>query len=459
MFRNVVLLISALSLGNSQSVSVPLTPADRTQIFAALKKDEMATSPAPTATDEELTRDIIIYATQELGQRVRPSVIDKFWAIEPSRHDVEKEFVEARATGDLGTWLADLSPAQPDYASLKTAYKQYAALAAAGGWQALPPATPPKADQASVLSVPLRARLAKEGYAVAPPVDSAIFDDGLIGALQLFQTRHGLAADGKLGPATRAALDMPAAARLDQIEANLERLRWLPRPLPADRLEVDIAGAEAALFQAGRATLSMRVVVGKPSTQTPMFASQLEAVVFNPPWNVPGVIAKKEILPKAARSPGYWASEGFVMTPQGVQQKPGPKNALGQIKFDLPSPFGVYLHDTPAKSAFGLPARALSHGCMRLEKPRDLAQIALAWDAGKVDDATAAGVTSREAMPRPIPLFVVYRTVVVDSAGVVNFRPDVYGWDVKLTKALTARPTIIAQFGQAVGDCSVRGMP
>ena len=340
MLRIVVLLVSAVSLGTSQIVPTPLTPAERTQIFAALKKDEMATTPAQTATDEELTHSITLYATQELGQRVRPSVIDRFWAIEPPRRDIDREFVEAHAKGDLETWLADLSPAQPGYAALKTAYKQYAALAAAGGWQVLPPTPPAKPDQASASSAPLRERLAKEGYAVTTPADPAIYDRGLVAALQDFQTRHGLVADGKLGPATRAALDMPAKARMDQVEANLERLRWLPRPMPADRLEVDIAGADATLFQGGQPALSMRVVVGKPSTQTPMFASQLEAVVFNPPWNVPAVIAKAEILPKAARTPGYWASEGFVMTPLGVQQKPGPKNALGEIKFDLPSPFG-----------------------------------------------------------------------------------------------------------------------
>lgn len=255
-------------------------------------------------------------------------------------------------------------------------------------------------------------------------------------ALQSFQVRHGLAPDGKLGTATRTALNVTASQRADQIEANLERLRWLPRPMPEDRLEVDSGGAEAVLYQAGKPALSMRVVVGKPATPTPLFASDLQAAVFNPPWNVPASIARTEVLPKAARNPGYWASEGFTMTPNGVQQKPGPKNALGQIKFELQSPFGVYLHDTPARGAFTLTNRALSHGCMRLEKPQALGAFALGWSAEQIEGAIRTGSTHREALPKAIPLFVVHRTVGFDANGEVIFRSDVYGWDAKLTKAL-----------------------
>ena len=438
MVRTAILLILAAFAAEPQTSARALANAERGEMLAVLKNDEKTTPSESTIPDGELIARIIDYASQELGQRIRPGAIDHFWAIEPERRNVATDFAAARDKGALASWLATLSPELADYGALKTAYRHYAAIVARGGWTALPAGNSPALGQPSPIAAALRARLEAEDYTLPAVVDPAMFDEGLANGLQAFQARHGLAADGKLGPATRTALDISATSRLDGIEANLERLRWLPRPMPEDRLEVDIGAADATLFESNRPILTMRVVVGKPSTRTPMFRSQLEAVVFNPPWNVPDVIAKKEILPKAARTPGYWANEGFVMTAQGVQQRPGPKNALGQIKFDLNSPFGVYLHDTPTKSAFQQPNRALSHGCMRLEKPRELAQLALGWDAAKVDDATASGVTVRDALPRTIPLFVLYRTVVVDSGGAVVFRPDVYGWDAKLSAALAA---------------------
>jgi len=224
-----------------------------------------------------------------------------------------------------------------------------------------------------------------------------------------------------------------------QIDANLERWRWLPHDLPDDRLELDTGAAEATLYVAGRPALQMRAIVGDPSHKTPMFASRVDAVVFNPPWNVPDSIARKEILPKAARDPGYLSRNGFVRTTQGLQQRPGPGNALGQVKFDLRSPFGVYLHDTPGRASFARRARTLSHGCMRLEQPRELAERLLAvqgWARARIDQAIAAGSTQRVSLRNPMPLFVVYRTASVDQDGWATFRRDRYGWDHKLLAAL-----------------------
>jgi len=418
----------------------------------------------------------LAYASKALGQRLRPLTVNKLWAIEPPKRDVVAEFAAARTESRLASWLREAEPATLEYVRLKSVYRQYAALSSAGGWRPLPVGKALKSGDSSEIIAQLRIRLIQEGYAIqqaavpaavvpgaaatvlsAPAAaDPNLFDTGLASTLAIFQARHGLDTDGKLGPATRNALNVTVNTRLDQIEANLERLRWMPRPLPRDRMEVDTGLAEATLFRDDKPALRMRTVVGKPKTKTPMFASQLEAVVFNPPWNVPAGIAKNEILPKAARQPGYWASEGFVMTEHGVQQRPGPRNALGQLKFDLPSPFGVYLHDTPSRSAFGRTDRALSHGCMRLEKPRDLAQWALAWSPDAVDAAIKTGETTRRALPAPIPLFVVHRTVFVDEAGAVNFRIDSYGWDEVLTRALaTSRPIVVAEVDH-VTECSVQ---
>jgi murein L,D-transpeptidase YcbB/YkuD len=261
-----------------------------------------------------------------------------------------------------------------------------------------------------------------------------------------------------LGPATRAALNVTAQERLAQIEANLGRARWLPRPLPADRIEVDVGSATLRLFRGDRPTLEMKVVVGDPQHPTPMFASAVEAVIFNPPWNVPASIASKEILPRAARDPGYLARQGFVFREGGgLQQRPGPLNALGVVKFDFPSPYGVYLHDTPGKGAFLRERRALSHGCMRLEKPLELAAALLGaqgFGRSDVDAAVAAGATRRVALQAPTPLYVQYRTVTANAAGEASFWPDVYGWDGKLAAALTRTSTVRVAASQAATDCA-----
>lgn len=424
-----------------QAGSAPLSPLERRLLLETLPSAEA--TPAGGLDDGALTAAIQRRARAEAGLRVRPSSIDRFWALEPLPRDMVREFDAARQEASLSQWLAALAPTDPRYRSLLQARDRYRALCARGGWAALP-AGPPLKEGAQDPVVPaLRARLAAEGYAVPASPEPDRLDAALAAVLAQFQARHGLEADGVLGRATRTALDLPATARLAQIELNLERWRWAPRQLPADRIELDIAGAWAVLYRAGQPRLSMRAVVGKPATKTPMFASRLEAVVFNPPWNVPTSITSQEIAPKAARDPAYLARHHYVTTPNGLQQLPGPDNALGQVKFDLPSPFGVYLHDTPSKGAFARPMRALSHGCMRLEKPLELAAELLGqqgWTRAQVDSAVAAGATRRVGLTQPTPLFVVYRTAFVDAAGDVEFRADVYGWDDKLAAALLAAP-------------------
>lgn len=424
-----------------QTVSVPLSPLERRLLLATLSSEGAA---APTGVDDAtLTAAIQRRARAEAGLRVKPSTVDRFWTLEPPPRDMVKEFEQARQDAGLSQWLAALSPTDPRYRALLQGRDRYRAILARGGWATLPAGPVLKAGAKDAAVLALRQRLTAEGYSVPTSAEPDRLDPALGAVLAQFQARHGLPEDGVLGAATRRALDTPAATRLAQIELNLERWRWEPRQLPPDRVELDIASAEAVLYRAGQSRLTMRVVVGKPATKTPMFASRLEAVVFNPPWNVPTSIVAKEIAPKAARDPTYLSRHHYVVTPNGLQQSPGDDNSLGQVKFDLPSPFGVYLHDTPSKGAFARPMRALSHGCMRLEKPLELAAELLGqqgWTRAQVDSAVAAGTTRRVGLVQPTPLFVVYRTAFVDAAGEVEFRPDVYGWDEKLSDALLAAP-------------------
>ncbi len=191
-----------------------------------------------------------------------------------------------------------------------------------------------------------------------------------------------------------------------------------------------------------RPVLSMRAIVGRPRNGTPSFIDEIESIVLFPPWNVPSTIAAKEIWPKARRTPGYLARQRFVVRPGGgLQQLPGPKSALGLVKFDLPNRYSIYLHDTPAKSLFAKDNRYFSHGCMRLQKPYDLAKWLLrsdpAWPAARIDEVLAGpAVTQHVPLVRPVPVYIFYFTAFVDEAGQVNFVPDPYGWDGKLSAML-----------------------
>lgn len=420
---------------------IAFTTEERRLIVATLLAADNPPAGVEALDDPALAAALEWHAATQLGLRVRPSLIDRTWTIEPPRRDVAAELAAARKDGRLTQWLAALAPAHPGYQALRAERARYRSIIEAGGWLKMPFGLSLKEGDEGDRVEALRARLQAEGYVLAPSATPTLFDADLAEALRLFQRRHDLEEDGTLGAETRRALDVPAAERLAQLDANLERWRWLPRALPADRLDLDVAAAEAVRYAAGQPALTMRVIVGSPKHKTPMFVSYLDAVVFNPPWNVPASIARNEILPKAARDPGYLARNGYSRTPNGLQQRPGPGNALGFVKFDLPSPFGVYLHDTPGRSSFARRVRTLSHGCMRLEKPRELAEDLLApqgWTRADIDRAIDTGATRRIELDRTLPLFVAYYTASVDADGRAVFRPDPYGWDARLLAALAA---------------------
>lgn len=434
--RSLPILIGALFTLAGPAAAQPFSAPERAAMLEALGVDGAA-----ARDDAELQARVLRHAAVEAGQRIRPAQVDHTWAIQPARRDLMAEFAAARQAGTLRAWLQALPPPHPQYRALAQARRRYAALVQQGGWGELPPGPPLRQGDRDPQAALLRTRLAAEGFAVAATEDPDLFDPALAAALTTFQQLRGLDVDGVLGPRSRAALNVGPDERLQQIDANLERWRWLPHALPAERIEVDIAGAEATYLRGGAPVLRMRVVVGDRQHHTPMFASELRTVVFNPPWNVPDSIARNEIWPKVRRDPGYLARNRFVVIEGRLRQLPGPKSALGVLKFDLPSPFGVYLHDTPSKSGFQRADRALSHGCMRLEKPRELAVALLGrqgWTPEGIEQAIAAGDTRRVDLSTPVPLYVVYWTAQVDGAGALILRPDIYGWDRDLTAALAA---------------------
>jgi murein L,D-transpeptidase YcbB/YkuD len=229
-----------------------------------------------------------------------------------------------------------------------------------------------------------------------------------------------------------------AERRLRQLAVNLERLRWLPRHIPRDRVVVNAAIARLQLFREDRPVFTTRVVVGEIDKQTPEFQSTINDVLFNPPWNIPRSIAQKEILPKLAADPGYLLSHHMRFRSNGaIQQEAGAYSALGRLKFEMSDRYDVYLHDTPTRSLFQSVARMMSHGCVRVENPRTLAALLLAQPVEAVDKGIAPGHTARRALPAPMPAFVVYQSAYVESDGSIQFRGDPYERDEEIWRYLT----------------------
>ena len=307
------------------------------------------------------------------------------------------------------------------------------------------------APRDSAPRVPTRRDSARRTPALRP--GEALYDDRLAGAVAQFQARHGIVVDSILGEQTVESLNLPAEYRLGQIAANLERHRWLPPALGARYILVNVPAFRLEAYEGGRPTLTMNVVVGEEfeDRATPTFADSMSQVVFRPYWNVPDEIAEKEIYPKSEADPDYWERNRFeTVTERGktrVRQKPGEENSLGLVKFLFPNEFAIYLHDTPEKETFKQDIRAASHGCIRLEKPDQLAQWVLGWDAARVQQAMHAGPDDQEVnLTRKIPVYIAYFTAY-NRDGQLFFGNDVYDRDQTIVQAVArgARPDPTAE--------------
>jgi len=271
-----------------------------------------------------------------------------------------------------------------------------------------------------------------------------VYDAALARLVAEYQGRHGMPANGVLNAETVESMNVPVQFRLGQIAANMERLRWLPRSLGQRYIYVNVPAFRVEAYDGGQKALEMKVIVGAEyeGRATPVFADTMRYVVFRPYWNVTPDIQRKELEPKIAANPGYMAQHNYEWWTDGgvrrIRQKPGDKNSLGLVKFMFPNDFNIYLHDTPQDELFKKDVRALSHGCIRLEKPDQMAQFVLGWDAGKVQEAMMSAQDNRTVnLPKPIPVYIVYGTAYARD-GQLRFGPDVYDRDDALVKATTA---------------------
>lgn len=351
----------------------------------------------------------------------------EIWALRPQPFDPRPSLARAIADDRLPQWTAGLTPPYAGYDGLRKALATYEGIRDSGGWPMLAAGAPADA---------IRARIAMEDKSVKPgenPVD----------VLQRAQQRYGLNPTGQLDARTIKALNVPVDERIAAIMANMERWRWMPRELPVDRVQVNIAAAVLTLFEGDQPVASMRAVTGSPDNATPMLVSNIHSIVVNPPWNVPASIARRELWPKGRAAlirQGY----KIVGTPQGgerIVQPAGPNSALGRLKFDFVNPFAVYLHDTPARAKFASYDRLASHGCVRLEKPLPLAEEMVASDpalAGRIQELIDSGKTQRVTLPKQVAVYLLYWTAFANANGTVGFRADPYGWDKLLAAKIEA---------------------
>lgn len=384
-------------------------------------------SVAASPSGEALVRAALDRARALRTGRISTGDFLEVWALRPAAYDPLPDFVAAVAADRLAQWSASMTPRYSGYEGLKSGLAIYEGIRDAGGW---------KAVSAKSTPTTVRARLGVEDRSITP-------NEKLIDVLQRAQRRYGLNPTGLLDARTLAELNVPVAERIDSIMANMERWRWLPRELPVNRVQVNIAAAVLTVFEGDVPVASMRAVTGSPTNQTPMLSSAIHSIVVNPPWNVPSSIAKRELWPKgraALIAQGY-KIVGTPETGERIVQPAGPGSALGQLKFDFDNPFAVYLHDTPSRAKFSSFDRLASHGCVRLEKPIPLAELMLKGDpllSGQVQTMIDTGKTQRVQLPSKVAVYLLYWTAFASGNGTMNFRADPYGWDKLLAAKVEA---------------------
>lgn len=406
----------------------------------------------PASADVRTTAAAMTYARALAEGRVRPETVEELWEMDKNRVDLPTGLSNALATGQLVGWFDGLPPTDIGYTNLSAGYLRYRRLAREGGWPTFGPggSIEPNTSDARIPS--LIRRLVAEGDLTASAgarltAEGLNYGDELQTAVRGFQSRHGLLADGRIGPATQRSLGASAEDRARQIALNLERRRWLKRTPSPERIEVNTAAAIMVYWKDGRPVHSNRVVVGTPENQTPSLEKPFASVVANPPWYVPAGIARREILP---RGPAYLAANNMYLSNGQVIQRAGPTAALGYVKFELRDSYAIFLHDTPGKAAFNLAMRQRSHGCVRVQGAVEFARLLLSPNSdllGQFDTAQNTRETKRIQVGREIDVRLLYWTAFVDGQQRVAFREDVYKRDQKLAEALgiaVSLPDVVA---------------
>lgn len=384
---------------------------------------------------------------------------DKPYALTTPPISVINQWQVALDNGQLTSFVASLAPQHPQYAAMHESLLKL--VGDTRPWPQLTNTATLRPGEWSNDIPALREILRRTGM-LEPAVSTSgkerrgTYDRELVDAVKRFQTWQGLGADGAIGPATRDWLNVTPAQRAGVLALNIQRLRLLPSELSTG-IMVNIPAYSLVYYQNGNQVLASRVIVGRPDRKTPMMSSALNNVVVNPPWNVPPTLARKDILPKLWNDPGYLERHGYTVMrgwnsketidpwqvdwatitasnlPFRFQQAPGARNSLGRYKFNMPSSDAIYLHDTPNHNLFQKDTRALSSGCVRVNKASELANMLLqdaGWNDTRISDALKQGDTRYVNIRQNIPVNLYYLTAFVGPDGRTQYRTDIYNYDL-----------------------------
>jgi murein L,D-transpeptidase YcbB/YkuD len=330
------------------------------------------------------------------------------------------------------------------YYLLKNVLKSYRQIEKNGGWETIKMDSAVKSlnlRDSSRTIAQLRTRLFLTGE-LKSDSKSAIYDDELAKGVLKFKESNRNASSTIILPSHLKVLNIPVSERIKTLVVNMERCRWIAKDITKAKelIAINIPAYQLTYFQNGKPSFRSNVVVGKTVNKTVIFSAPMRYIVFSPYWNVPNSIIKNEILPEIQKDPNYLAKHNMEWNDGKVRQKPGPKNSLGLIKFLFPNSNSIYLHDTPSKHLFSRRDRAFSHGCIRIEKPKELAEILLKddpnWTSEKIDEAMNKGVESWYTLKNKIPVYIGYFTAWVDVDGNLNFYDDIYERDEPLAALL-----------------------
>lgn len=396
--------------------------------------------------------------------RLDPDVVDPKWSIPRKSFNATVFLQQALSTNDFKASLSSLIPASQQYLQLKAAAVRYQNYVERGGWQNIPATPVLRSGDEHINISAIRDRLSFEDDSInqVRPSKRHYYDKELEQVVKQFQRRHSLIADGIIGPATIREMNVSTADRLQQININLERLRWLPDDLGDRYIMVNLANYRLTAIEDDEVKLDMRVIVGKTKRSTPSFSSQMTHIVLNPKWYVPNKLARLDLLPKQQANPGYferynfrifnfedgikteinpdsvdWQAMSKQYFPYTLVQDPGKKNALGQLKFILPNPWKIYLHDTPSKSLFNQSRRNFSAGCIRVEDPLALASFSLSKNSGQQPllDIISSNEHYTAELQQPLSVYAIYATVWLNGDEVM-FSPDSYRRDQRMAEYL-----------------------
>ncbi len=403
----------------------------------SLINDHAVTNKPDSVLEILLTAEYLFYADRVWNGISESQTTKLQWYI--PRKKLDLPFITDSLIRDTSAPLFSDNYSYRQYNLLKANLKKYRQLEISTDWKPIEVKNKFKLNDRSPDIALIRKKLYELGD-LKLDNGSDVFDDSLQSAVKSFQIRYGMTEDGIAGSAFLRDLNTPIQDYIRKIIINMERARWIPLDLKNHYLVINIPSFTLNVYNVDTLDFSMNVVVGKNVHKTVLFSGDIKYIVFSPYWDIPPSILKNEILPGIQKDPNYLKRNNMEWVGNRVRQKPGPKNSLGLVKFLFPNSYNIYLHDTPAKSLFQKPARAFSHGCIRLGEPEKLAYYLLRndpdWTAAKIDAAMHKGVEKYVTLKNPVPVYIGYLTSFVDNKGRINFRDDIYNRDGALEKMI-----------------------